>query len=47
MNLSQTRLKELLDYNPATGIFRWRVATNGRIRIGEVAGSIHVKGHRV
>ena len=46
MTLSQERLKELLDYDPETGVFRWRVRTNGRICVGDIAGSVHIKGHR-
>jgi len=40
--ITQTRLKELLDYNPDTGIFVWKVARQG-IRIGAVAGHLHKK----
>jgi len=32
--LTQRQLKKLLDYNPKTGIFRWRVAKARRIKIG-------------
>jgi hypothetical protein len=32
-------IKEMLDYNPDTGVFRWRISTNRRIKIGSIAGA--------
>ena len=37
--LTQERLKEVLDYNPETGIFRWKIPKQ-RIKIGQIAGSL-------
>jgi len=37
--LTQSQLKEILTYNPDTGIFTWLVASNGRIRVGDIAGT--------
>jgi citrate synthase len=43
--LTQERLKDLLNYNPDTGIFKWKKSTNGRIEIGQIAGCIHHTGY--
>jgi hypothetical protein len=42
--LTQERLKELLDYNEETGVFRWRISRCS-IRAGDIAGSPEAKGY--
>ena len=37
--ITHERLKEVLDYNPDTGIFRWRVTASNRAVAGSTAGS--------
>ena len=43
---SVERLNELLDYDPATGIFRWKVRRGGGAIAGSVAGYLHKRGYR-
>lgn len=37
--LTREELAELLSYDPATGVFRWRVNRGGGARAGDVAGT--------
>jgi HNH endonuclease len=46
--LTANRLRKLLNYDPATGVFRWRVGRQHRVNVGDVAGCIvRPKGHRM
>lgn len=40
------RVLEVLDYNPETGVFRWKVATAARVKVGEIAGSTNGDGYQ-
>jgi hypothetical protein len=39
--INQEQLKELLHYDPETGVFKWKIANSYRIKIGDVAGYIN------
>jgi len=44
--LTQERLKDLLHYDPDSGLFAWLVSTSNSVKVGDVAGTIHPKGYR-
>lgn len=45
--ITAQRLRELLHYDPETGIFTWRVRISQRIRAGTKAGSFSPRGYRL
>lgn len=40
------RLRQVLNYNPETGVFIWKIPTGKRTKVGSVAGSIRKDGYR-
>lgn len=45
LNLDYNRIRDLLDYDPDTGIFRWKQDRNARVKKGMVAGKIRSDGY--
>ena len=43
--ITQSELKELLDYNQDTGIFTWKKNVSSRARVGDIAGSLSQAGY--
>lgn len=43
--ISQQRLKELLRYDPSTGVFTWLVRSATHIHVGDVAGGMKPDGY--
>jgi hypothetical protein len=42
--LTAERLREVLSYSPDSGVWRWKVSMNGRVRAGSVAGCVKPPG---
>lgn len=45
-DLTAETLRELLDYDPKTGMLAWRVARSGTNGIGSIAGCVNENGYR-
>jgi hypothetical protein len=45
--LTLERLDEVLDYDPKTGIFRWKIRMSSRAMAGQIAGTIGCWGYRI
>ena len=45
MEITQDKIKELLHYDPMTGVFRWRFAVAKRVKPWDVAGCLNVNGY--
>lgn len=46
IKLTHGRFMDVLDYDPASGIFCWKVRSSNRIQIGDRAGVVGTNGHR-
>lgn len=45
--LTVERIREMLSYDPATGVLTWKVRLSNRVRIGDVAGGLDKRGYTV
>lgn len=43
--LSAERLREVLNYDPETGVFTWNISRRGTAKAGSKAGSLDAKGY--
>lgn len=47
MSLTAERLREVLAYDPESGLFTWLIRPSMAVRIGDVAGSLSDKGYLI
>lgn len=45
-DLTHKRLLDVLDYDPSTGTFIWKVQRSGKGKLGAIAGTVHHAGYR-
>jgi len=45
MNLTAEQVRTALHYDPDAGLFRWKIRTSNRVRVGDVAGSVGPTGY--
>lgn len=45
IELTQSRLKELLTYNPDSGVFVRKVSPHPKVKVGDVAGGVNGEGY--
>lgn len=45
--ITQKELKEMLHYNPDSGVFTWLISRSSRAKVGRIAGSVDVRGYIV
>lgn len=45
--LTIARLKELLSYDPISGLFTWKLSTSNRVKRGDTAGALQQHGYIV
>lgn len=43
--VSQETVKRLFDYDPLTGLLRWKVRPNGSVIVGQSAGTVYSNGY--
>jgi hypothetical protein len=47
MKLTQGRLKEVMSYEPNTGVFLWLIDRTNGVKAGDIVGCIESKGYKV
>jgi hypothetical protein len=47
MKLTAKRVREVLDYDPETGLLRWKLRLSKNTHVGDIAGSLHPQGYTV